>query len=318
MQAKLIATVATLATLGMATAAVAQEQVTYKSARAGTSYYQMAVQIAEAVRNGSDGAINVTVEESQGSVQNVGEASVRTDNYVFTSPPGLVASAVAGTGNFEPKNDAFEEIRGLFPIPALTMHFVARADTGISDFTDIAGHSFLIGSGSFGAREAERYMTLFGILEDVDLVEIELSAAVSALQNGQIDGFATAGSYPAPNVMQASAATDITVVSLTEEQIAETGRTRLVIPGGTYEGVDTDVVTTTLPVMAFTTTSMSDDAAYAFTKTVWENLDEMAETAPWWSGVSADILSEMSVPLHPGAARYYAEAGIEVPEALLP
>lgn len=318
MHAKLLAAVAATAIAGMATAAVAQDQVTYKSARAGTSYYQMAVQIAEAVRGGSDGAINVTVEESQGSVQNVGEASVRTDNYIFTSPPGLVASAVAGTGQFEPKNDAFEEIRGLFPIPALTMHFVARADTGIEDFTDIAGHSFLIGSGSFGAREAERYMDLFGILAEVDLVEIELSAAVSALQNGQIDGFATAGSYPAPNVMQAAAATDITVVSLTDAQVEATGRTRLVIPGGTYDGVDSDVVTTTLPVMAFTTTNMSDDTAYEFTKTLWENLDEMAETAPWWNGVTPALLAEMSVPLHPGAARYYAEAGIDVPEALLP
>lgn len=298
------------------TSAAAQEQITYKSARAGTSYYQMSVQIADAVRTGSDGAINVTVEESQGSVQNVGEASVRTDNYVFTAPPGTVASAVAGTGRFEPLNPAFREIRGLFPIPALTMHFVVRADAGVTDLTDLGGTRFLIGSGSFGAREAQRYMELFGVWDDVSIVEIDLSSAVSALQNGQIDGFATAGSYPAPNVMQAAAATDIRVVSLTDEQVAATGRTRLVIPGGTYDGVDGDVVTTTLPVMAYTTTAMSDDAAYAFTKTVWESLEAMTQTAPWWSGVTPDLLAEMPVALHPGAVRYYDEAGIPVPEAI--
>lgn len=296
----------------------AQEQITYKSARAGTSYYQMAVQIAEAVRQAGDGALNITIEESQGSVQNVGEASVREDNYVFTAPPGLVASAVAGTGRFEPKDPAFERIRGLFPLPALTMHFVARADSGIRTFTDISGHSFLIGSGSFGAREAARYMDLFGIPDGVSLVEIELSAAVPALQNRQIDGFATAGSWPAPNVMQAAAATDIVLISLTEEQVAATGRTRLVIPGGTYDGVDTDVVTTTLPVLAYTTAEMGEVTAYAFVRTIWENLDTMAAASPWWRGVTAELLAEMPVPLHPGAARYYEEAGITVPETQQP
>ena len=296
--------------------AAAQVQITYKSARSTSSYYQMAVQIAEAVRGGSDGAINVTVEESQGSVQNVGEAAVRTDNYVFTAPPGLVASAVAGTGQFEPQNPAFGEIRGLFPIPALTMHFVARADTGIVSFTDLAGHDMLIGSGSFGARESERYLELFGILDEVALVEIELNAAVPALQNGQIDAFATAGSYPAPNVIQAATATEITLISLSEEQVEATGRTRLVIPGGTYPHVNNDIVTTTLPVMAYTTTVMDDETAYELTRLFWENREAMAETAPWWGGVSTDLLAEMPVPLHAGAIAYYDEIGVELPDAL--
>ena len=43
---------------------------------------------------------------------------------------------------------------------------------------------------------------LFGLEGKVDLAEVELSNAVPALKNGQIDGFVTAGSYPAPNVMR--------------------------------------------------------------------------------------------------------------------
>ena len=50
----------------------------------------MAVQIAEAMKKGTNGKIIITVEESQGSVQNVKEAAVRTGNYVFTTPPVLV------------------------------------------------------------------------------------------------------------------------------------------------------------------------------------------------------------------------------------
>ena len=54
-----------------ATLACAETRITYKSAKTTSSYYQMGVQIAEAMKAGSDGNIIVTVEESQGSDQNV-------------------------------------------------------------------------------------------------------------------------------------------------------------------------------------------------------------------------------------------------------
>ena len=61
----------------ISTAAAAETRVTYKSAKTTSSYYQMAVQIAESMKKGSNGNIIVTVEESQGSVQNVKEAAKR-------------------------------------------------------------------------------------------------------------------------------------------------------------------------------------------------------------------------------------------------
>ena len=241
------------------TVAFAETRVTYKSAKSTSSYYQMAVQIAEAMKAGSDGAISVTVEESQGSVQNVMEVKARGGDYVFTTPPALVRLAQGGKAMFEGKGDpAFDEIRALFPIPSLTMHFVARADAGINSFADLEGKTVLLGKGSFGAREGEKYLNLFGLEGKVTLAEVELSNAVAALKNGQIDAFVTAGSYPAPNVIEAAASMGVTVLSLSEDQVAETKRTRLVIPAGTYAGQDADIVTTSLPVVAYTTTKMDE------------------------------------------------------------
>ena len=69
---KSIAIALSTAVLGLATvSANAETRITYKSAKSTSSYYQMAVQIAEAMKAGSDGDMIVTVEESQGSVQNV-------------------------------------------------------------------------------------------------------------------------------------------------------------------------------------------------------------------------------------------------------
>ena len=297
-------------------AADAQTRVTYKSAKAGSSYYQMGVELAEAMGRGTDGAVSVTVEESQGSVQNVMEARARGADYVFTTPPALVGAAQAATGPFEGRGDPkFAEIRALFPIPSLTMHFVMSADAGVEGFADLAGKTILLGKGSFGATEGEAYLELFGVAESVEVADAELSNAVAALRNGRIDGFVTAGSYPAPNVVEAAASQPVTILSMRPEEVEATGRTALTIPAGTYAGQDADVTTTSLPVVAYATAAMDEDTAYTLTKTFWERRDAMAETAPWWRGVTPELLANVVGEIHPGARRYYEEAGIALPAA---
>jgi len=306
-----------LAALFSSTTVSAGTRVTYKSAKSTSSYYQMAVQIAEAMKSGTKGDIIVTVEESQGSVQNVKEVANRSGNYVFTTPPALIGLAKSGKKMFKDANPNYQNIRSLFVIPSLTMHFVARAEANATSFKDLAGKNFLIGKGSFGAREAEKYIKMFGLDGKVKLVDAELSAAVPALKNGQIDGFATAGSYPAPNVIEAGAGMKISLISLTDEQVAQTKRTRLVIPAGTYPGVDYDVTTTALPVGAYTTTAMDDETAYQLTKAFWEGKNNMAKTSPWWNAVTMDGLVTLGTTLHPGAVKYYKEAGFSLPANLL-
>ncbi|MEM9222851.1 MAG: TAXI family TRAP transporter solute-binding subunit [Pseudomonadota bacterium] len=297
--------------LAFATSAHADTRVTYKSAKAGSSYYQMAVQLAEAM----PAEIDLTVEESQGSVQNVMEALARGADYVFTSPPSLVALAKDGKAMFKDRaNPKFAEIRALFPIPSLTMHFVVRADHDVKSLGDLAGKTILLGKGSFGAREGQKYIEMFGLADKVDIADAELSNAVAALRNGQIDAFVTAGSFPAPNVVEAAAGAGVTVISLTDDQVAQTKRTRLVIPSGTYPGQDEEVVTTSLPVVAYATSAMDDDTAYALTKSYWEQKEALGDAARWWNGVTPDFLANITGSIHPGALRYYDEIGVSVPD----
>ena len=306
---KLLGSIALGAALSVAPAQ-AETRITYKSAKSTSSYFQMAVQLAEAMKSASNGEIILTVEESQGSVQNVLEAPRRTGNFVFTTPPVLVRLAGEGKAMFEGKeNPGFKDIRALFPIPSLTMHFVVRADSGLTNIDQLAGKSILLGKGSFGAREGAKYLGLFGMEDSVMQVDSELSNAVPAMKNEQIDGFVTAGSYPAPNVIEAAASMDLTVLSLTEEQIAETKRTRLEIPAGTYKGQDEPIVTTSLPVVAYTTTAMDDETAYQLTRTYWRNKKAMAKDAAWWGGVDESFLANIDGEIHPGAMRYYKSVG---------
>ena len=304
--------------LALATVASAQAQtrVTYKSAKTTSSYYQMAVQIAEAMKAGSGGGIIVTVEESQGSVQNVMEVKARGGDYVFTTPPVLVRLAQGGKAMFKDKSDPkFDEIRALFPIPSLTMHFVMSEKSGVTDFAGLEGKTILLGKGSFGAREGAKYLNLFGLEGKVTIADVELSNAVPALKNGQIDGFVTAGSFPAPNVIEAAAGAGVRVLSLSDDQIKATKRTRLVIPAGTYAGQKEDIITTSLPVVAYATTSMDDETAYQLTKTYWAQKAEMGQSAPWWNGVDEGLMGNITGKIHPGAIRYYKEAGMALTAA---
>jgi uncharacterized protein len=302
-----------LGTLGTATA---ETRITYKSAKAGSSYYQMGVELAQAMKAGSNGEIIITLEESQGSVQNVMEAATRTGNYVFTTPPSLVTSAMADKGPFEKRpSPKYQDIRALFPIPSLTMHFVAHGQAGINAFEDMSGKTVLIGKGTFSAREGEKYLTLFGLDGKVNMANVELNNAVPALKNRQIDAFVTAGSFPAPNVIEAAASTPVVLLSMSDAQIAQTGAAKVTIPANTYAGQTEPVHTTSLPVIAYTTTQMSDDTAYELTKTFWEERNRMAETAPWWKGVTTEMLANIPGKIHPGAVRYYKEQNIALSAA---
>lgn len=140
-------------------AAQAETRLTYKSAKTSTSYYQMGVELAEGMKAASSGELVTAVEKSQGSVQNVMEVRARGADYVFTAPPSLVEDAQAGSGAFEGRNaPQFDEIRSLFPIPSLTMHFVVAGGEGPATLEALEGKSILLGKGSFGATEGEKYL----------------------------------------------------------------------------------------------------------------------------------------------------------------
>jgi TRAP-type uncharacterized transport system substrate-binding protein len=105
------------------------------------------------------------------------------------------------------------------------------------------------------------------------------------------------------------------VLSLSDEQIAETKRSKLVIPAGPMPGRTPTSSPPRCRWSPITTTAMDDDAAYQLTKTFWEQKAAMAEDAPWWNGVDAALMANINGKIHPGAVRYYTEAGIELTAA---
>lgn len=305
----------TISSLLLGWQAFSQTAITFKAAKSTSSYYQMAVQFSEAVKKATAGEYIVTVEESQGSVQNVNEVPRRGANYLFTTPPTLIKAAQNAEKPFR-SNEKFNDIRALFPIPSLNMHFVVSQKSGINSLEELSGKKYVIGKGSFSASKTKEIFDALGI-KDVQYVDVELNASIPALKNGQIDGFTTASSWPTPNVVEVAASMPVKLLAPTQEQLDKLGDPIVTIPAGTYKNVDIDVPSITLPVIVYTTSETDEETAYQLTKFYWESKSSMAQQSKWWDAVDVNLLNEAHTKLHKGAQRYYKENNIDMPEHLM-
>lgn len=294
------------------------------SLRAGKSdspYHALALELVAALGQPGSDAPAISVQESQGSVQNVIDAVQEPTPHLFTAPPNVISEARRGNKPYG-KNPHYADVRSLFPIPFQTMHWVVRKDGDIKSFSDLAGHPFAPGPrGSFSERQTTTLLKLLGLEDRAQLIDIDVNAAGPALASKQIAGFATAGSFPIPALTTLASTAPIELLSLTPSQVnqerASDGTTvGTTIPKGTYTGVDTDTLTVALPAGIYTTTRLSNDDAYRITKAFWTNLAALGQNAPVWRAVQPAMLSVLGAKLHPGALKYYREAHITVPAKL--
>jgi TRAP transporter TAXI family solute receptor len=295
----------------------AETRVTLKSAASSSSYYVMTVQLAEMLRSASGGDIQPTVEESQGSVQNVTEAGRRPGAFLFTSPPNLIDDALAGREPFDTGGD-YTGIRTLFPMPFITIHFVVTADSGIESVADLAGKTFIAGgTGTFCQRQTVAVLEGLGLAGEVTMPEMELSGAANALRNRQADGYATCSSHPTPQVQELAATTEIRILSFSEDEratimAANPSAGAITIAAGTYASVDEDVATVAVPVGAYAT-NMDDATALFVVEQFWQQREDLAEENPWWAGVSPELVGQLRAPLHPGVVAFYEAQGVSGP-----
>lgn len=297
--------------LALAAPAAAETRLALKCARQTSTYYAFAVGMANAINAGAP-EVKVTVETSPGSMVNVKESLKRSD-YLFTSPPILVKSALAGSGKF--KGSDYSGIRSLWPIPGLVMHWVVTEKSGVTSLRGLAGKKFIPGgAGSAGARFTKSILEACGVADKVELITTDLSEGVQAVKNRRAVGFSTASSPPAAMVTEISATMPIRILELPDADYAKVSKrfARYVIPAGTYKGVDKDVNTISLLVAVYTKADLPEETAYKITKAFWENRPVWEKAHPAMALLKMDGVNSMGAKLHPGALKYYQEIGFKV------
>lgn len=294
-----------------------QTRLVVKSARAGTSYYALAIGMAKAISTVP--GIEASVEESLGSVANVKEAKTR-NHFIFTATSDLIAQAFNKSKPFE--EGGYERIRTLWAIPGVTIHWVVREDGGIKTIRDLEGKRFIPGGiGTSTERLTKLILKTYGLEGKVDLPAVDLKEGVDAVVNRRAVGFTTGSPFPTPMVMEIKATTPIRLLEMGEEEFKKLHEvdptySLTTIPAGTYEGIDADVRTVASPVLAYTTDDLPDDVAYKATKAFWENRKILVEAHPIGKVLDIKGIQYGVAKIHPGALRYYREVGIDVPASM--
>ncbi len=320
--------------LALAAPVKAQDGANYILATASTggTYYPVGVAIATLtkVRLEPSTGIGMSAVSSAGSGENV--RLLREGEAQFGILQGLFGYyARSGTGPIEGDGPQ-EHLRSVSLLWPNVEHWVIdneHAETGtFSDFLTIVGERAALGrqnSGTIGSNAA--ILDGFGVdlYEDFDLVEGGYGPSAEALQNGQVEGISTPAGDPVGAISQlmASAGDSVTILEFTDQELetADGGRDlwfRYIIPAGTYPGQEEDIDTIAQPNFLATHEDIPEEHVYQITKTIYENLTFLQAIHPATNSMSLEVaISGLPVPLHPGAARYYAEQGIDIPDRLI-
>jgi hypothetical protein len=161
--------------------------------------------------------------------------------------------------------------------------------------------------------------------KDYNLIYVGYGPSANAMQNGQAAGMSIPAGVPAGAITKAMAnmGDDLVVVDFTDEQLkqADGGMelwTRYVIPADTYPGQTKDINTIAQPNFLSVRADVDEDAVYLITKTIYENLPFLNAIHGATKAMSVEkAIAGLPMPLHPGAAKYYQEVGIQIPDRLL-
>jgi TRAP transporter TAXI family solute receptor len=321
----------------LAAASTSQAQDTHSyilaTATTGGTYYPVGVALATLVKVKLEPGDNIAMSaiSSAGSGENV--KLLREDQAQFAILQGLFgAYAWNGTGQVEAEGKQ-EHLRSISMLWQNVEHFVVdkdKVDTGtIGDLANFDGAAFSIGARNSGTEGSGRQI-LKGLGIDpettFDVVYLGYTPTAEALQNGTVQGANLPAGPPVTAVSQAFAAIgdQLQILSVTDEQAAEINSeydiwTPFEIPAGMYPGQDEAVMTVAQPNFLAVRDDVPEEDVYLITKTMYENLPFLNNIHPATKAMALDkAIGGLPAPLHPGAARFYEEQGITIPDALKP
>ena len=253
----------------------------------------------------------------------------------FSSVPSLVNLMAGQKRMYENIEDAPElskNLRAIIGFKAGAYHPVTLAGSGIEDWTDLKGKTIFTGppAGSASATSEALIKIITGYEAGTDYTAVRLSwgEGYAALADGKIDMMVRPAEVGSANIEQFGLSGEFRVLSIPADKVGNEamqalfgrpGRGMMSFNGDVYKGQLTTGEITALGFTQFigTHAGVADDTVYAATKAFWENIEEVQATAFFLREVTKEsAFTSVNVPLHPGALRYYDEAGFDVPDAL--
>ena len=280
------------------------------------TYYAVGGVIAQDVTNNQK--IKVTSLSGAGSKANVIALEDKEAQLGFCQSD-VLSYAYEGKNLFDTAVKDFSIVGALYDETVQ----IVTCDPTIKTVADLKGKNVSIGAAGSGVYfNAIDVLGAYGMTEsDINPTYQSFQDSADSLQNGQIDAAFIVAGAPTTAITQLSTSKQAYLVALDSEHVDSLMKTspyysKSVIAAGTYKGIDEDVTTVSVQAVIIADNSVSEDAIYAFTADLVENLDTLAGSKAKFGEMSLEKATSITnVPYHPGAAKYYAEKGKTVTAA---
>lgn len=307
-----------LAAVALATSAVAASAAPQfiNIVTGGTSgvYYPLGVAMSQVIGKAIPDA-KTSVQSTKASVENTNLLQAGRGEIGFALADAI---ADAWAGNEEAGFKApLTKLRAIAAIYPNYIHLVASADSGIKTLADLKGKRISVGAPKSGNElNARAILTAAGLqYSDFSRVEyLPFGESVELMKNRQIDVTILSGGLGVSAIRDLTASINVVFVPIPAEVVGKIGNAAYqtgTVPAKTYTGQDGDLQTVAIRNVLFTHVGVPDEVVHTITQSIFDNLEYLVNAHSAARGIIREqATSGLPVPLHPGAERYYREAGV--------
>ena len=292
-----------------ATPLAAQERISIGTGGTGGLFYIIGAGVADLLNQHMPDAF-ARAEVTGASVENIRRVAADQMTFGFSSSSTLYEASV-GEGPFE---EALPVAAMAYLYPAV-LQVATTADTGIETLADLAGKRVNLGPpGSNAAVLGQRLLEAHGAFDPANVQFISYNEGTAALMNGTLDATVVLAGAPTAALIDLGAQRDMRLIPIDADaaapMIAQYPFYQYYeIPAGTYAGQDEAVLAINDPATIFTVESVPEETVYNITKAIFDNLEELGTVHPQAGAIALATATNTPIQLHPGAQRYFDEAG---------
>lgn len=264
--------------------------------------------------------VNASPEVTGGPVQNIQLVDAGQMDFGMTSV-GPDLEAWEGTGWTQGKK--YQNIRAIFPTHKGAIQTWSLADSGIKSLSDLDGKRVGMGPKG-GTPDAYGLSILKGIgANPSETVNAGYSDLATQMKDKMMPAIFTITGIPYPSIMETEATTKINVFGVTDEEAQKITKvypffSKGIIPKGAYKSVTQDIPTLEMWYMMIGRKDLPDDFVYKVVKATFENKQTLVQAHKSAEDTIAEAIVNSTIPVHPGAIKYYEEIGIKIPDKLIP
>lgn len=281
----------------------------------GTSgvYYPIGVALSQLYGSGIDGA-KTSVQATKASVENLNLLEAGRGELAFALGDS-VTDAWNGVeeAGFKAPLKKLRAIAGTYPN---YIQIVASKESGITTLADLKGKRISVGAPKSGTELNARAIFKAAGLSYEDMGKVEFlpyAESVELIKNRQLDATLQSSGLGMAAIRDLAATLPITFVSIPAEitaKIDNAAYQAASIPAGTYDGQDSEVPTVAINNILVSHDGVSDEVAYQMTKLMFDNLERLGNAHSAAKDIKLEgAAKDLPIPLHPGAERFYKEAG---------